>query len=470
RHSDTFAHGFLVFPICLFLVWRSRDTIAPLAPQPFPIALVLLLPLGLAWLVGRAASTLQIEQFAFVAMIPVLVLAHFGPRVARRMAFPLAFLFFAVPFGDIFQPTLMAITAEFAEAALRLSGIAVAREGLYLATTTSRWHVVESCSGLRFTIAGVVLATLFAHLSYRSNLKRAIFVASAVVVSIFANGIRAYVLILVGHMTDMRLGGGLDHYAYGWLVFTLTMAGFFMGGAAFRDRDAGGVAPPAPDRSEPPAARGRLLAVASLAAALAVAWPLLDAWAASRAARAAVGAIAAPGSTGSWVLDDESATLWKPFFHHAASESNRRYLAPDGSVQCYIAYYANQSQGREMLHDGNGIIDIEDLTWRIVREGGRTVSQGSSRFTARETVFRVPEGEMVVWHWYWIPDENTSDPIRAKWLQARARLLGRPDRAAVVVLAATAPASRDAAALLERFSGDMLPEIHQALRGASHAR
>ena len=94
-HSDTFGYGFLVAPTCVYLVWRARASLAPLRPGPYPLALVALIPLGIAWIAGRAASTLLIEQLSFVAMIPVLVCAFFGPRVTRRLAFPLCFLFFA---------------------------------------------------------------------------------------------------------------------------------------------------------------------------------------------------------------------------------------------------------------------------------------------------------------------------------------------------------------------------------------
>ena len=32
--SDTFAHGFLILPISLWLIWERRDYLAPLPPPP----------------------------------------------------------------------------------------------------------------------------------------------------------------------------------------------------------------------------------------------------------------------------------------------------------------------------------------------------------------------------------------------------------------------------------------------------
>ena len=406
-------------------------------------------------------------------MIPVLVVAHFGWRATQRLAFPLAFLFFSVPFGDFLQPTLMVITADFAEQALRWSGLTVAREGLFLILPNSRWQILESCSGLRFTVAGAVLATLFAFLTYRSIWKRALFVVSAIAVSIFANGVRAYVLILIGHLTEMRRGQGFDHYFYGWLVFTIIMSGWFLLGAHFRDRETRG-APGEREQPEPDASRaapsGPRLVVTGLALLAVVAWPAFDRFAASRGREPEIATVAAPSPSGVWKVEDAAHGMWRPIFHGATSESNRAYGGPEGSVQCHIAYYANQSQGRELLRERNSIVHEEHSEWRTVREVDRQVPDGGSGFTLRETVLRSRDAQMVVWHWYWIPDEYTTNPIRAKFLQARARLLGRPDHAAMIVLTASSREPRDAERLLATFCGEMLPAIRRSLRSVYDAR
>jgi exosortase A len=469
-HSDTFAHGFLVAPVSLFLVWRSRATLAALTPRPEFRALVALIPLGAGWFVGRAASTQLVEHFCFVAMIPVLAWAHFGARVTRRLAFPLAFLFFAVPFGDIFTPRLMDVTAGFAERALRLTGVAVHREGLYLTTTHSRWHVIESCSGLRFTVAGLVLATLFGYLTYRSYWKRALFVALSVAASVLANGLRAYVLILVGHLSDMRAGGGLDHYAYGWLVFSLVMAAFFIVGGRFRDLWPAETPPPAPPSDGgPPVPRARWAAVAGAALLLVAVWPALERARAASRVSATSAALAAPAEGGEWTLQPEAPFPWKPGFVGAVAETDGMYSGESGAVQCYVAYYAHQTQGRELLHAGNQVVDPDDPQARVVSMATRAIPEGGAGFAAREAVVEAPAGNVVLWYWYWVPDEFTANPLRVKWLEARDAVLGRPDHAAAVVLAASAPDARDAERLLARFVRDMLPSIRASLRSAHHA-
>jgi len=65
-------------------------------------ALPLLAIAGCAWLIGRLANANVVEHFALVLMIQSAVLVVLGWAFVRAIAFPLLFLFFAVPFGEAF--------------------------------------------------------------------------------------------------------------------------------------------------------------------------------------------------------------------------------------------------------------------------------------------------------------------------------------------------------------------------------
>jgi hypothetical protein len=63
--------------------------------------------IGFAWLLGDLATVNSVTQLAIVALLVCAVVALLGFRVARVIAFPLAFLFFAVPIGEFMLPQLM---------------------------------------------------------------------------------------------------------------------------------------------------------------------------------------------------------------------------------------------------------------------------------------------------------------------------------------------------------------------------
>ena len=85
-------------------------------------------------------------QFAAIGLIVATVLTVFGRTWARQLAFPLGFLFFAVPFGEGLLPILMEWTADVTVGALRVTGIPVYRGQLL---RSSKWRLVGGRSVLR---------------------------------------------------------------------------------------------------------------------------------------------------------------------------------------------------------------------------------------------------------------------------------------------------------------------------------
>lgn len=472
-NSETFAHGFLIVPISGYLVSLKRDSLALLAPRSCPLALLLLPPIGLAWLAGHATNTLLVEQVTFVAFFPVLTCVVFGTRVARLIAFPLGFLFFAVPLGDAFLPTLMDLTAGIAVRALQLSGVPVAREGLFLTTPIAQWRVSEACSGLRYLVSGFALACVFAYVTYASAWKRLACAGLSIVVLIVANGVRAYVLVLVGYLSQMRLGGGFDHYAFGWIVYISVMVAFFAVGSAFRD--AVPVKSAVPGRVErggdtpPPARPGRDLALAGMAVAALAFWPLAYSYLSGAGPDPHEAQISLPLPRSGWTIVD-LVHPWQPAFAGSASETIGTYAKDGATVVCHLGFYKHQRQDRELLHHRNVIVDPGDRYWRNLGERDRRIQLGREALLVRETDVHGPDGRFLAWHWYWFPDEFTINPEWAKLLQARASLLLRRDHAAVVVLYASTSDHRNAASILQQFVREMLPSIQFAIHYADTSR
>src|SRR5678816_2355788 len=167
--SETFAHGYLIVPIALTLFWMKRREVAALTPRPDVLGFLLLAGAGFTWLAAEAAQVQVVMHYALVAMVPAAVLALAGRRVAWALAFPLAFLLLAVPFGEAFLPRLMEWTADFTVAALRITGIPVYREGTFFAIPSGHWSVAEACSGLRYLIASITMGAVYAYLTYRAH-------------------------------------------------------------------------------------------------------------------------------------------------------------------------------------------------------------------------------------------------------------------------------------------------------------
>ncbi|NND00507.1 MAG: exosortase, partial [Gammaproteobacteria bacterium] len=207
--SDTFAHGLIVLPVFIYLIFRQRKVLAGLRPRPFWPGLFVLLGLGLIWSTARYLGVNALEQFAAVAIIPAAVMTMAGLSVIRATAFPMLFLFFAVPFGEFLIPQLMEITADLTTLFLQLTGFPVYRTGLFIAVPGGDFEIAKACSGIRYLIASVVLGTNFAYLTFNSLRKRLIFIAISIVVPIVANGIRAYMIVVLASLSGMKLAVGV---------------------------------------------------------------------------------------------------------------------------------------------------------------------------------------------------------------------------------------------------------------------
>jgi exosortase A len=155
--SDTFEHGLLVFPISVWLVWRKRADVAPDEMRPFWPGVVVVCAAGFFWLLATLAGVAFGAHLALIAMLQGATITVLGIEIARRMTFPLTFLFFAVPAGEFLIPQLIDWTADFTVTALRGTGIPVYREANHFVIPSGSWSVVEECSGIRYLVASLIL-------------------------------------------------------------------------------------------------------------------------------------------------------------------------------------------------------------------------------------------------------------------------------------------------------------------------
>ena len=458
NRSETFAHAWVVPPLSAWLVWRRRAELAATVPHASPRWLMWLLPLGLLWLAGHIASVNAATQFGLMGMFVVFVPAMIGTEAASRIAFPLGFLFFAVPFGDFLTPWLMSRTADFTVVALRASGVPVFREGLEFIIPSGSWSVVQACSGIRYLMASVMVGTLFAYLNYRSYRKRWVFVGVAIVTPLVANWMRAYFIVMLGHLSGNKLAVGVDHILYGWVFFGLIMLAMFMLGARWADPEPAD----APQRTAADAAGSASLRLATswVAALLLVALPVAMAGQLSRAGKAGAPQLASPALPGlTWV--EEPLSTWAPHYVNPAASLHGRFESTSGGapVGLYIGYYRGQRSGSQLVTSVNDIVSNEESkVWSrtaaghlvFAEQGWRTADlRGQALTTVSGT--GATASRLRVWSLYWINGRTFTSDWQAKLYGAWQTLQGKGDDAAVVVVYLKKSAAGDDDATLGRF-------------------
>ena len=470
--SETFTHGFVVVPICLWLVWRYRETIAATPARPWWPGLAFVLAAGALWFVTSIADVLGIKQFALAFMLQAAIVTVLGTGIARAAFFPLAFLLFAVPFGEIFVPTLIEWTANFTVAALRFSGVPVYREANLFIIPSGAWSVVEACSGIRYIIASVMIGTIYSALAYRSTRRRAMFMAAAILVPIVANWLRAYMIVMLGHLSNNRLAVGVDHIIYGWVFFGLVMLLLFWIGSFWQEDAAPVPTPPPRSAMAPaPAAPSRALFAAAVAAIVAAGiWVPLEARV-DRSDQPAKPSIPAVSAANGWNDSPVAFTDWKPRYRGYSAELQQTLIKDGHEVGLYIAYYRQQSKGSELITSGNRLVMPEEWKWKPVGEGSDSIEWSGRPERVDRADLSGQAMALQAYRLYWVGGHVTSSQYEAKALQAWSKLTGRGDDAALVVIyAPRRTRDDDPASVLRAFTREMSPSIERSLAATREGR
>lgn len=465
----TYGYGLIVPFLSLYLIVRMRSRLKILIPSPSLWGVVAVVLVSLIWAIGDLAGVLAIQQFAVLALIPATGLAIFGTKVFKVAAFPFLFVLLALPVGEFLIPQLIDWTADFTVVALEALGIPVFRDGPFIRIPAGDFHVVKACSGVRYLLTSLVLGTLFAYLEFRSWQRRAAFLMVCVIVPIVANWLRATGIILIGHLSGMKLAGGVDHFIYGWVFFGFVMLIIFMIGARFTDRDRKKTDPPAvvggTSDSQPLRTVSFVTAFfgVMLAASLGV---VVSATLSERAAANVVQRqlIVLPSAVSGWARQETLTVDWKPVFVGARLLRTAEYQNANSRVAVTAVYYDVQSEGAELIGAQNSL--YEPVIWwkRSDKKSVYNSDDKALRLTVREVSVSNGDRNRLIWTWYSISGAELSSEYRAKLATFWASAGGDGSGAYLVALAADYDQDAGAARRsLEKFLDEYLQKFRRCL-------
>lgn len=443
------AHGYVVLLIVGYLLWNKRPQLQGLACRPSWKGLAALALAGLLAMLGEMVSVAAVVQFSIVFMLFCAVWAVAGDRVARVTLGPLSFLLFAVPFGVEALPVLMNWTADATVLALRYTGVPVFQEGRNFVIPSGQWSVIEACGGIRYLLTSVFIGAVFAYLTYTHLYKRALFMVWAVVMPLVANWVRAYVIVMVAHLTNNEWGLGMSHLTLGWVIFGLAIFASFAVGARWRDPLP--VLPP-PQPQGPSSPMAVVVAASVLAAAIPFAWhgmaAAMEGQGDSRAPLLRLDVLTS-------LEQDTSATNGiRPEFQGARAVHQATYRYKGEPVDVYVAYYRNQRQGAELVSVFNRLEPSHDWNWSIsshVSRNSPTVPE------VRLEGYVKGDRHAAVYHFYWVNGTTTTSDAGSKVLEMISRLRGRGDDAAAITITAYSTDNLEAAQIkTEAFATEHL--------------
>jgi EpsI family protein len=362
----------------------------------------------------------------------------------------------------------MEFTATFTVWAVNLTGIPVLREGLYFFIPSGVFEVARACSGIRYILATITLSTLYAYLAFGSLRKRVLFLALAIVVPIVANALRAYGIVIIAHLSEMRFAVGADHLLYGWVFFGLVMALLFWIGNKFRDdhvdvgRSLSGGDTGA--RQVPALNTGKVIPVLGLALLCIALGPTLL-WRTSIMSVQESDSVASiPFFAEGWRLISASDPEWRPVFFGASTEMLGKYTDGEHFVDLALLQYEGQIQGGEIVNARNSIASVDD--WQILFDKQMKLQNRSRAPQKVRSVFLVnPVSRRLIWYWYDVNGQSSVSSLGVKILEGKNFVLGRSRVSSLLAVSVRIDESEDnAQRVLNRFLDMAIPSIERCIR------
>lgn len=444
--SGTYSHGILVFPAVAYLIYDARNRLQAIRPSISLLGVGVLAATIALWYVARIGDVQVIEQFSAVAAITAIFASVLGLSVVRILAFPLLFLFFAVPIGDALIPHLMHFTAWFTVAAIKLSGIPVYQDALFISIPRGDFEVAKACSGIRYLIASATLGTFFAYITFVSWRRRLAFVALSLALPILANGLRAYGIIMIAHFSNMRYAVGVDHLIYGWLFFGLIMFILFWVGSKFREEKSQ-AAPPAASLA---AGSGGSAYSGLAVAALALAILATASYAYTRAAAfegVTLAGAALPRAVAPWRGPQVAPDVFTPDFAQHDDLVRAVYLRNEDRVGVTVHSYTGMHN--ELVHTRSVL--VRRKRGRVVAQKSTVLKFGDESWPMMLAEVETGMGSYQVAYWYQVGARRTGSRNVAKLYEWGARVRGRQLRRAFITISSRAGTGQDAGNLPQMF-------------------
>lgn len=151
----------------------------------------------------------------------------FGKAALKSASFAVLFLLLMVPIPSFLLDRIIYLLQEgsawITGVLFDLTGVPALREGLVFHLARVSIEIAKECSGIRSSMALLILALLVAHFRLRSFWNQVLFVAFGLFMMILKNGIRIATLTLLAIYVDRDFLFGRLHHQGGVVFFVLAL-------------------------------------------------------------------------------------------------------------------------------------------------------------------------------------------------------------------------------------------------------
>jgi exosortase len=225
--DENYSHGFLIPFISGYILWQRKDSIKATEFVPSNLGMLLVM-MGLGfYLIGATAGESFTMRVSMLIVLAGTIIFGYGFGLFKTISFPFFYLIFMIPLPYILYDSiafpLKLLVSKYSVDFLRVIGVPTMREGnvIYLVSTTL--EVADACSGIRSIMSLLALSAALAYFTQRGWLKRAVLIALAIPIALFANSIRVIGTGILASRYGSRAAEGFFHEFAGLVIFGVAM-------------------------------------------------------------------------------------------------------------------------------------------------------------------------------------------------------------------------------------------------------
>ena len=226
--DGTYSHAYLIPFIVIYLIYESIQKGHLVVRFNGWFLLLSLCSLIALLLLGISQSTYLIRVLlpaTYILLLLSVIKAHRDIIIAGSL------MWFVTPVWGVLNGILQTISTIAVDNIMKLTGIPVYVEGNFVQIPAGVFEIAGGCSGLRYMITALALSLIYCHINLSKTRNIILIFGLAILGSMITNWIRIFIIILIGHYTEMQSSLVEDHNSIGWFVFApFALLLFYVGG------------------------------------------------------------------------------------------------------------------------------------------------------------------------------------------------------------------------------------------------
>jgi exosortase len=207
------------------LIYRNyQQTGIHIAKTPwYWLQLIAIGSCSLLWYLFESLSISLPAYALIIALIALTISASLSFQVLRAVLPYLGLLIFTIPIWGELNRTLVELSSLMVGEAVKLSRMTALIDGSNIFLPSGTIFIADGCSGLRYLTVALLIGYILALVNNYRVPQALTTILLALLLGLFANWLRIYLLVLIGYVTEMQSSLMRDHETFGWVVFAMIL-------------------------------------------------------------------------------------------------------------------------------------------------------------------------------------------------------------------------------------------------------